>query len=134
MPGTFQGATKHPTFNLVDDAGTAIITLSVKPQKDFAPAQVASLRAYADHQIAMGKQFTPVLEVHPDSWQETTVAGQPALTCVADHARPPIKNLALNTYALVDGNAVCITAYVDPENLEALRPKFNALIASYRSK
>jgi hypothetical protein len=53
---------------------------------------------------------------------------------VADHARPPIKNLALNTYALVDGNAVCITAYVDPENLEALRPKFNALIASYRSK
>jgi hypothetical protein len=134
LPGNIPGGSKYPTFNLVDEAGTAIITLSVTPQKDFAPAQVAPVRAYADHQVAMGKQFTPVFEVHPDSWKETTMGGQPALTCVADHARPPIKNLAVSTFALVDGNAVCITAYVDPENLDALRPKYEALIASYRSK
>jgi hypothetical protein len=134
QPGNIPGGSKYPTFNLVDEAGTAIITLSVTPQKDFAPAQVASVRAYADHQVAMGKQFTPVFEVHPDSWKEIIVGGQPALTCVADHARPPIKNLAVNTFALVDGNAVCITAYVDPENLEALRPKYDALLASYRGK
>ena len=127
-------ASKYMTFNLVDEAGTAVITVSATPQKDFAPEQVASVRAYARHQVGMGKQFTPVFEVHPDSWRETTVGGQPALTCVADHARPPMKNLAVSTYALVDGNAVCITAYVDPENLEALRPNYDALIASYKSK
>lgn len=125
---------KHPSYILVDDAGTAIITLSVTPQKDFDPAQVASLRAYADHQIAMGKKFTPGFEVHADSWKEIAVGGQPALTCIADHIKPPLKNLAVNTFALVDGNAVCITAYVDPENLEALRPKYDALIASYQGK
>ncbi len=124
---------KHPSYILVDDAGTAIITLSVTPQKDFAPAQVASLRAYADHQVAMGKKFTPGFEVHADSWKDTTVGGQPALSCVADHIKPPIKNLAFSTYALVDGHAVCITAYVDAENLEALRPNYEALVASFRS-
>ncbi|HLP08357.1 MAG TPA: tetratricopeptide repeat protein [Opitutaceae bacterium] len=133
-PGNIPAGSKYPTYNLVDEAGTAIITFSVTPQKDFAPAQVASVRAYADHQVAMGKQFTPVFEVHPDSWKETSVGGQPALTCVADHARPPLKNLAVNTFALVEGNAICITAYVDPENLDALWPKYEALIASYHGK
>lgn len=127
-------AVKHTSFILIDDAGTAIITLSVTRQQDFDPAQVASLRAYADHQVAMSKKYTPGFEVHADSWKETTVGGQPALSCVADHIKPPVKNLALSTFALVDGKAVCITAYVDAESLEALRPKYDALIASYRSK
>lgn len=125
---------KRPTLNVVDDAGTALTTVMAEPQKNFDPATVASVRAYADHQVATSKKFTEKFDVHPDSWKETTVDGQPALTCVADHVKGPIRLLTFNTYTLVEGNAVSITCYVQPEEAEAFRPKYEALVASFRGK
>ncbi len=125
---------KRPTYHLVDPAGTAMISVMAEAQKNFDPAQVASVRAYADHQVAMAKKFTEKFEVHPDSWKETTVDGQPALTCVADHVKGPIKLLTLNTFALVEGNAVSITCYIEPENVDSFRPHYETIVASFRGK
>ncbi len=125
---------KRPTLIVADAAGLAITTVKVEPMKNFDPATVATLRAYADHQIAMAKKFTQEFNVRPDSWTETTVAGQPALRCLADRAHGPMRNLALVTFALVDGNTVDFTAYLAPEDVETFRPVYEGIIASYVNK
>lgn len=125
---------KRPTLIVIDPAGIAITTVKVEPMKNFDPATVASLRAYADHQIAMAKKFTQEFNVRPDSWQETTVAGQPALRCTADRTHGPVKNIAITTFALVDGNTVDFTAYIAPEDVETFRPVYDGIIASYVNK
>lgn len=125
---------KRPTLIIVDAAGFAVTTVKVEPMKNFDPATVATLRAYADHQVAMAKKFTQEFNVRPDSWTETTVAGQPALRCTADRTQGPIKNIAITTFALVDGNTVDFTTYLMPEDVETFRPIYEGIIASYVNK
>lgn len=125
---------KRPSLLVADDGGLTVTRVKVEPQKNFDPATMASVRAFADHQIAEAKKLVQEFTVRPDSWKETTVDGQPALSFVADQVRGNVKAVALVTLAFVDGNTVDISCALSPEPLDTFRPKFDALVASYRGK
>ncbi len=123
----------HPSLQMIDDEGAAITIVKVQPKKDFGAELIASLRAFADNQIAAGKKYTDAFNVREDSWKETTVDGQPALSFVADHMKGPVKMIALVTVALIGDNTVDISTYVAPEDAEAYRAKHATILAGYRN-
>ncbi|MFT3829427.1 MAG: tetratricopeptide repeat protein [Opitutaceae bacterium] len=125
---------RRQTVQIVDAEARGVTFVKVEPQANFDPATVASLRAFADHQIAMGKKFVQQINVRPDTWQETTVDGQPALTVVADQVQGPVKAVVHIAFALIGGNAVDISSTVSPEDAESYRPRFDELVASYRAQ
>lgn len=124
----------HPSLLVMDDHGTAMTVVKVESKSHYGPEILASVRAFADNQIASSQKYTTEFTVHPDSWTETTIDGQPALSFTADHVKGAVKMLALVTVAVVGDNTVDISCYVAPDDAEAFRPKYEALVASYRDK
>lgn len=125
---------RRQTVHIVDAEARGVNTVKVEPQANFDPATVSSLRAFADHQIAMGKKFVQQINVRTDTWRETTVDGQPALTVIADQVQGPVKAVVYIAFSLIDGNAVDISATVAPEDAESYQPRFDELVASFHAK
>jgi hypothetical protein len=127
-------SSRRPTLLVVDDRGVTATIVKIELQKNFTPATLASPRTFAEFQIKMGSTYPMDTTLRPDSWRETTVEGQPAVSFVCDHVKGEIKLAVLSTCALVNGTTVDISCYLPPEELEAFRPQYEALVASYRSK
>jgi len=111
-------------------AGTTLV--KVENLEDFDEAARASLRAFAEHQIGDGKKYYKEFAVRADSWTETTVAGRPAVSLVADAVQGKNRYVVCGVYAFVDGNAVDISTSTAPEDFEAFCPRFATIVASYK--
>ena len=125
---------KRPTLLVVDPDGISVTFVKVEPLKDFDAAPQASVRAFAEHQIGENKKYVKEFTVRADSWKETTVAGSPAVSIVADHVKNNVRSAMLGVFSFVDGNAVDISCFVSPEDAESFRPELEALVASFKGK
>lgn len=119
---------------LLDVDGIARTFLKVDNLENFDAATRASVRAFAEHRIDQAKKHQKNFAERADSWTETTVDGQPALSVVADYMQGEKPQTVRAVYAFVSGYAVDTWYVTAPEDLEAFRPKFDTVVASYRGK
>ena len=89
--------------------------------------------AIAEHEIEGGRKYAKRLDLRADSWRELTVAGQPAVSVVADVEYQLGPQVLCGVYTFVNGRAVQIWAASAAENFDAFRPQFEAMVASYKS-
>ena len=115
---------KRTEFMLLDPEAVGVTNVKVESLENFNEAARASVRAFAEYQIEQGKKYGKEFVVRA----ETTVAGQPAVSFVADTViQGSIRQTARGIYAFVDGMAVDISSYTAPEDLEAFSPKTDAI-------
>jgi len=123
--------THRTSLVVFDPNGTAITQVRVERAERLDAAAMTSPRAFAEHKIAQGSRRMKSFALRADSWREFTVAGQPAVSFVADIEQGAQPEVMCGVHAVVDGRAVefwCVTA---PGEFEGFRPQFDALVASF---
>ena len=125
---------KVTSITLLDPEAIGITRLKVERRDRTADATPAAVRAFAEHQLERAKKFAKAFEARPDSWKDMTVAGQPAVSVLVDILDGKKKQVIYGVYAFVDGNSVDFSTVTAPEDFEAIRPQFEAIVGSYGDK
>jgi hypothetical protein len=121
-------------LTLFDADGVARTVVKVENLENFDAAKRESLRAFADGEISKWKKRLKDFAVRADGWTETTIAGQPALSFVADFEHTGKPQTLRCVYAFVSGYAVDVRYATAAEDFDGFRPQFDAVVASYRGK
>lgn len=126
---------KRTEFILLDPEAIAVTNVKVENLENYGEAARVSVRAFAEHQVEQGKKYSKEFVVRADSWTNTTVAGQPAVSFIADAVvQGNLQQTVRGIFAFVDGMAVDISSYTSKEDCESFRPKTDAIAASYKGK
>jgi hypothetical protein len=114
--------------------GTSIV--SVGSRKVLWPEAQDSLRAWADKEIAEGEGSKSLkeLQIRPDSWKDRTVAGKPGLSLIGDFVEGSEKKVGYAVFTFGDKNAATFVLLCQAKDFESFRPKFEAIVDSYKEK
>ena len=117
-----------------DIIGTSIV--SVGSRKVLWPEAQKSLRAWADKEIAEGEGAKTLkeLQIRPDSWKDRTVAGKPGLSLIGDFVEGSEKKIGYAVFTFGDNNAATFVLLCMAKDFESFRPKFEAIVDSYKEK
>ena len=121
---------------VLDPDGTANSLVNVGSRKLLWPEAQNSLRAWADKEIADGEGSKTLKEltIRPDSWKDRTVAGKPGLSFVGDFVEGSEKKIGYAIFTFGDTYATTFVLLVPAKDFEAFRPKFDAIVDSYKEK
>jgi hypothetical protein len=118
---------------IVDPDGIATTQLVVGSLDKLKPEQRKSLRDWADSEIADPANGMKDLKIRPDSWQQRTVAGQPALSAIGDFVDGKDNKVAYGVFSFHGTNLVNIHTLVDARDFDAFKPKFDAIVDSFKT-
>ena len=120
----------------LDPDGTATTVVSVGPRKALWPEAQKSLRAWADKEITDGEGSKTLkdLTIRPDSWKDRTVAGKPGLSLIGDFVEGSEKKIGYAVFTFGDNNAATFVLLCQAKDFESFRPKFEAIVDSYKEK
>jgi tetratricopeptide (TPR) repeat protein len=121
---------------ILDPDGTATTVVSVGNRKLLSPEAQQSLRAWAEKEIAQGegRESLKELQIRPDSWKDRTVAGKPGLSLIGDYVEADEKKIGYVVFTLGNTNAAMFGLLARAKDFEAFRPKFEAIVDSYKEK
>ena len=121
---------------VLDPDGIATSIVSVGTRKALWPEAQKSLRAWADKEIADGEGSKALKEltIRPDSWKDRTVAGKPGLSLIGDYVEGAEKKIGYVVFTLRNTNAAMFGLLAKAKDFEALQPKFEAIVDSYKEK
>ncbi len=120
-------------ITLVDPDALANTQVVVGSLDKLKPEQRKSLRDWADSEIADPENGMKDLKVRPDSWQERTVSGQPALSVISDFVDGKDKKVAYAVFSFNGTNGVNLHTLIDAKDFDAFKPKFDALVDSFKT-
>jgi hypothetical protein len=129
---TKKAKTKN-TLAIVDPEGLANSFLTHQSLDSLAPENKKSLRALADFMIDESKNELG-LAVRTNSWQDRTVAGMPALSFICDYTEGKEDKVSYGICSLGTTSAVGFSALVSAKEFESFRPKFDAIVDSYKNE
>jgi hypothetical protein len=118
---------------ILDSEGTATSFLFVNSVNNLQPEGQKSLRACAEAQLKDGYKVLKDLKVRPDSWKDETIAGQPALSLMADFVENHQNKAAYALFTFVGTNAVEFLTYTPTADFEEFLPKARAVISTIKS-
>jgi len=126
---------KQSTVRVLDADALGVTEVRARRLSDFEPAVQASPRAFADFQVGVARTYFKSFIVRPASWTPATIAGSPAVSCVADvvHADGH-RQIVLMVDGFVGGNVVEFWTNADETTLAAYQPRFDAIVASFQGK
>ena len=121
---------------VLDPEGIATSVVSVGVRKLLSPEAQQSLRAWAEKEIAQGegRESLKELQIRPDSWKDRTVAGKPGLSLIGDYVEGAEKKIGYVVFTLGNTNAAMFGLLAKAKDFEALQPKFEAIVDSYKEK
>ena len=121
---------------VLDPDGIATSIVSVGTRKALWPEAQKSLRAWADKEIADGEGSKALKEltIRPDSWKDRTVNGKPGLSFIGDFVENSEKKIGYAVFTFGDTNAATFFLLCGVKDFEAFRPKFEAIVDSYKEK
>ena len=119
---------------LLDPAGMAVMKVNVRSFERVSPPANEAPRAWAEHEIAEGRKQMRRFDVRADSWRELTVAGQPAVSFVGDIDQRQKPEVIVGVYSFIDGNAVEFYFTIAPDDYDAFRPQFDAIVSAYEGR
>jgi hypothetical protein len=121
-----------PTLIILHPEAVSTGTLTVRNVNTLKEESQKSVRAWATHQSEAAAKTLKNWKVRPESWKDLKVAGQSAVSVVGDFVEGQEKKVAYGVFAFVNGNAVEFSFNAPAADLDALLPKFEAMVASYK--
>src|SRR5208282_4601982 len=86
---------------LTDSSLTVVAALEI-----LKPEEKKSLRDYANLQVAKAAKTYENFQIRPDSWKDRTIAGQPAVSVIADYTQGKTKKMGYGVWSFGQTNAV----------------------------
>jgi len=127
--------TKQSTVRVLDADALGVTEVRTRRLSDFEPAVQASPRAFAEFQVGDVRKYFKSLIVRPGSWTAATIAGSPAVSCVADVVHSDgHRQIVLMVDGFLGGNVVEFWTNADEATLAAYQPRFAAIVASFQGK
>ncbi len=118
---------------VLDPDGLTTCTLTLQTLDSMPAESKKSLRALADS-IIEERKIELGLTVRTNSWRDLTVAGLPALSFVCDYAEGKEDKVGYGICSLGTANAIAFSALLPAKDFEAFRPKFDAIVDSYKNE
>jgi hypothetical protein len=126
--------TNKTGVTILDSQGLAASDLAVQTMSTLKADETNSLRTFANARLAEDAKILKDFTVRSDSWQDRTVAGQPAVSVVSDYMDGKSKKVAYQVWSFGPTNAVCFYTRVPAADFEGFRPKFDAVVNSYQTR
>ncbi len=93
-----------------------------------------SVRALVEKELADAAKTYKNFQVRADSWQERTVAGQPALGVLADYMDGEKPQVGYGVTAIIGSHAAAFQFSIPAKDFEAFRPALDAVVDSFKMK
>lgn len=119
---------------LTDPWAAAVSAMMILPTNRLSEKHRASARAWADGRVADSRNQHKDYRVRADSWEERTVAGQPAVSLIADYVRGETPMVQYRVVMVGESTSASIMTEIEPERFEEFRKEFDKIIASLRVK
>jgi hypothetical protein len=125
---------KAPQIDVMflDPEAIAFSMMRVSDIELLEPEQRGSPRAFAESDVVEGQGAFRDYEVRPGSWREFEVAGQPAVSFVADYVERNRKMVECTVCFLTDAIAAEFSAKLPQEDFDTYREKFDSIVSSCR--
>jgi len=119
---------------IIDPQGSAGNSLSVLPLDSLKPEEKKSLKDYASLQVANAAKEYKDFQTRTDSWKDRTIAGQPAVSVIADYTEGKVKRVAYGIWSFGATNAVYFQMLSPAKDFDALQPKLDAIVDSFKTQ
>jgi hypothetical protein len=126
-----KGTTK---VRIVDPDGSADSSLTVATLDSLKPEEKKSLRDYANLQVANAATMYKDFQTRSNSWKDRTIAGQPAVSAIADYTQGNTKKVGYGVWSFGKTNGVYFEMLTSAKDFDSLQPKMDAIIDSYQTK
>ncbi len=126
-----KGMTK---LTIIDPEGSADSLLTVQTLDTLKPEEKKSLRDYANLQVAKAAKTYKDFQTRADGWKDRTIAGQPAVSAIADYTQGTTKKVGYGIWSFGQTNAVYFEMLTSAKDFDALQPKMDAIIDSYKTQ
>jgi hypothetical protein len=93
-----------------------------------------SVRALVEKEVADAAKTYKNFQVRADGWQERTVAGQPAMSVMADYMDGEKPQIGYGVTAIIGSHAAAFQFLIPAKDFEAFRPKLDAIVDSFKVK
>jgi hypothetical protein len=133
--GSLTQETNKPVIQFLDPEVSGEFQLVLPGLDTFEPkSSTNSVRALAERNLADAAKTFKDFQVRSNTWQERTVAGQPAVSVVADYKESGKPRIAYPITGMANGRAVEFQFMLPAGDFEALRPKLDSIAASLLMK
>lgn len=117
---------------LVGPGAEGVNVLLVEPLDKLKDEYKASVRAWAEHEVDGSKLAHKNFQVLAGSWQERTVAGYPAVSCVATFDQGDMKRAKYHVFVLGKSTASRFMARTAADQVDEFRREFDKVVDSYK--
>ncbi|MGA2173921.1 MAG: tetratricopeptide repeat protein [Verrucomicrobiota bacterium] len=125
--------TNKTGVTILDPQGLAASDLAVQTMSTLKADETNSLRTFANARLAEDAKILKDFKVRSDSWQDRTVAGQPAVGVVSDYMVGKAKKVLYHVWSFGPTNAACFYTHVAASDFDGFRPKFDAVVNSFQT-
>lgn len=122
------------SVRIFDPQGVATSALEVQTMNTLKAEETNSLRDFANARLSEDAKIYKSFQVRADSWQDRTVAGQPALSVVSDYVDGEAKKVLYGVWNFGPANGACFYASLPAADFGAFQPKLDGVIASFQMK
>jgi uncharacterized protein DUF3108/tetratricopeptide repeat protein len=119
---------------MIDPLVASKSVIVVKDASKAKPEQIASARAWAEHDIEEAKKAYKDYKVRPGSWKTRTWAGQPAVSVLVDYLDGEKKMVEYYTAAIKGSKSLDMSLHVEADLLDDLQPDFDSILNSVEVK
>ena len=126
-----KGTTK---VTIIDPEGLSDSSLTVGTLDLLKPEEKKSLRDYASLQVAKTAKMYKDFQTRADSWKDRTIAGQPAISAIADYTQGTTKKVGYGVWSFGQTNGVYFEMTTSAKDFNSLQPKMDAIIDSFQTK
>ena len=138
-PGWAIGPLVHEKTNvallLLDPALTGNCSLAWSSLEIIEPKSATnSVRALLEKETAEAATQYKNLHVRADSWQDRIVAGQPAMSVIADYMDGDKPKISYGVTTIMAGHGGAFRFLVPAADFEAFRPTLDAIVNSFKLK
>jgi hypothetical protein len=116
---------------IVDPDGSSDSSLTVVSMDILKPEEKKSLKDYADLQMTNASKMYENFQTR--AWNDRTLAGQPAVSAIADFTQGKTKKTAYGVWSFGPTNAVYFEMLTATKDFDAIKPKMDAIIDSYQT-
>jgi hypothetical protein len=117
---------------LVDPGAEGVNALLVEPLDKLREEHKVSVRAWAEHEVDDSKPLYKNWQVLADSWQERTVAGHPAVSCVATFDQGEMKRAKYHVFVLGKSTASRFVSRTAADRVDEFRREYDKVIDTFK--
>ncbi len=117
---------------LIDPDGSTASSVTVGSMDLLTAAEKKSVRDYANVKVEKAGKMHTDFQVRSNSWTDLTVAGQPAVSVIADFTEGKSKKVGYGVWSFGANKGIYFEMITSAKDYEAMRPQMDAIINSFK--